>query len=296
MNKSSGKKIILVLKKSLRTLIQLFFFISAPGLFSSAFGAVKSLSSQLHKGQAIELTIAMETLLLLLIFTWLFGRVFCGMVCSFGFLGDLIFSFGNLIRSKLRIKALKLSQKIEKALSYLKYLVLLIIFIICFFGGQSFIHGKSPWDAFAQLISGSPKWKGYETGYIILLLIMIGMANLPRFFCRFLCPLGAIFSLLPPPPLSLRKPSGEGAGYRACGACRACTNNCPAGLELNNKEKPMNIVQSGECFRCMKCSQSCPQKKPSLTLFGKKMPVWPAMAVILLLFFAALLYLGLTRF
>lgn len=285
-----------IIKKKARAFVQLLFFFIAPALFSAAFGAVKSIASLIGKGEALEITSAVITLLLLLIFTWLFGRVFCGMVCSFGAFGDFLFFLGETARHKLKKKRLILSPKLEKALSYLKYIVLLAFIILCFLQRQFFIHGKSPWEAFAQLISGAPAWKGYEIGYVILFILMLGMISIPRFFCRFFCPLGAIFSLLPPPFLSLRKPSGESTTHRACGRCRVCMNACPAGLPLNDPEKPMDIVSSGECFRCMKCAQVCPQKKPALFLFGKRLALMPVMAIILLLFLAALLFFGLTRF
>ncbi|MCR5732164.1 MAG: 4Fe-4S binding protein [Sphaerochaetaceae bacterium] len=296
MKIDSKKKIILLVKRNLRFLIQLLFFILAPGLFSAAFGGVKTASSLIGRGEVLEITSAILTLLVLLAFTWIFGRVFCGMVCSFGAFGDLVFTIGELVRKKLKLKKVTIPKKTEKLLSYLKYVVLVAILAICFFQGQKFIHGKSPWDAFAQLISGSPRFKRYEIGYLILFLIMIGMVLIPRFFCRFLCPLGAIFALLPPPLLSLKKFSSAPSTHRACGRCQACSSACPAGLELNKEDNPMDVVTSGECFRCMKCALVCPQKKPALYLAGKRLPLIPMVATILVLFIALLIVFGLTRF
>lgn len=295
--KNGNKKSLTPLKKAeiLRAASQLLFFIAAPGLFSSAFGAVKTAFTLMGQKEALELSSGSLTLLLLLGFTWVFGRFFCGTVCSFGAFGDLMFFLGETLRRRLGKKTPRLPQKAEKILVSVKYVILAVLAAVCYFGGQSAIHGKSPWDAFAKLISGKPEIKGYETGFVIFLLLAIGMLNIPRFFCRFLCPLGAIFSLLPPALVSLKKPSEGIAPLRPCGSCQVCTNSCPAGLKLNKKGEPMDTVYSGECFRCMRCANVCPQKKPALFMAKRRLPLLPASAAILLSLFVILKLLGLTR-
>lgn len=287
------RNILKMIGQCVRPLSQIIFFILSPGLFSSAFSAVKTVASQIAKRQPLEMSTAILTLLLLLAFTFVFGRFFCGMVCSFGALGDLVFSLGEAVRKKFKIGRIKLSKRGEYILSYLKYIILLSIVVLSYLQMQRQLHGKSPWDAFATLISGSPRFKGYEVGFVILFFLIIGMGLIPRFFCRFFCPLGAIFAILPPPLIPLKKPAKASLIHRACGGCQICTKACPAGLDLNKIESPMDVVRSGECFRCMKCAEVCPQKKPALNLLVFRLPLIPAIVLILLLFIILLIVFGL---
>jgi NosR/NirI family nitrous oxide reductase transcriptional regulator len=56
--------------------------------------------------------------------------------------------------------------------------------------------GSSPWDALAQLTNPTFAFQNYLIGLIILAFITLGDLFIERFFCRYLCPLGAIFSIL----------------------------------------------------------------------------------------------------
>jgi len=252
----------------IRAALQILFFVLAPGLFTSAFGGVKAIASAVGKGQAITLSAHITTLLLLLGFTLLFGRVFCGSACAFGAFGDLVYFLAAPLRK--RLPAEKRALALPQGLRFLKYAVLAFIFALCAAGGQSSIRGNSPWDAFAQLISGHISLSGYAVGYILLVLLLFGMAAVPRFFCRFFCPLGAVFSLLPPPLfMRIKKPAAASDSYKACGNCTLCGKSCPAGLKLNAADE----ITSGECFACFRCADNCWQNKPKPAFFGVSVDV-----------------------
>lgn len=263
----------------IRAALQILFFILSPGLFTSAFGGVKSIASTMGKGEPLTLTAHITTLILLLVFTLLFGRVFCGSACAFGAFGDLVHFLAKPLRKKLLGKKQAITP--PQWFRFFKYAVLVFIILLCAAGNQSSIRGNSPWDAFAQLISGHISFDGYIVGYALLVLLLFGMAAVPRFFCRFLCPLGAIFSLLPPALLTrLTKPTAASDSYKACGGCTLCSKNCPAGLTLNSAD----AVTSGECFVCCRCVDTCYQSKPKLTLLGLRINthiVYPALALLL---------------
>lgn len=87
---------------------------------------------------------------------------------------------------------------------------------------------------------------------IILLLIIVGMAVCERFFCRFLCPMGAVFSLLPILPFFSLGRERE----KCIKGCRACINKCPSDIELPELGTD---IQSGDCFMCQKCIDICPK-------------------------------------
>ena len=136
-------------------------------------------------------------LVVLCAYTILFGRFFCGFACAFGSLGDGIHAFYIWCFKKRKKKPVLLSEKITEKLSYLKYLVLTVIAVLCFAGVYGKAKGTSPWDVFSMLHAGNLRLQGYLPGVILLLLIIVGMCLEERFFCRNLCPMGAVFSLLP---------------------------------------------------------------------------------------------------
>lgn len=64
-------------------------------------------------------------------------------------------------------------------------------------------HGTSPWEVFSMLYTGKIPDLGYLAGWVIFVLILVGMCLKERFFCQYLCPMGAIFAWLPVLPFSV---------------------------------------------------------------------------------------------
>ena len=107
--------------------------------------------------------------------------------------------------------------ELTAALSLIKYAVRLLILFLCFGGTYVKLKGSSPWDVFSMLHAGNFALEGYFAGVVLLILILCGMCVQERFFCRILCPMGAIFSLLPVLPYF---------------ALRRERENCISGLSL----------------------------------------------------------------
>ena len=121
----------------------------------------------------------------------------------------------------------------------------------------------------------------------LLVLILLGMAVQPRFFCQFLCPMGAVFALLPVLPFARLHRQSEGC----IPGCNACKQQCPVCLKLEETS-----LRSGECIACEACVGTCPKqnihrwdlalcKRPWLPVLGKA-----------LLFFLLGCWLGFCRF
>ncbi|MCE5264333.1 MAG: 4Fe-4S binding protein [Deltaproteobacteria bacterium] len=92
--------------------------------------------------------------------------------------------------------------------------------------------------------------------YMAVLTIVIAGAVValgrlaPRFWCRYLCPLGAMLSLIAPLGLFRRRVSD------ACNRCMACRARCPMGAIA---EDPLATL-TPECIQCRECARVCPQK------------------------------------
>ena len=100
--------------------------------------------------------------------------------------------------------------------------------------------------------AGNFKLGGYIVGLLILILILVGMCLEERFFCRNLCPMGAVFSLLPVLPFFALHRDRE----NCIKGCSACTKKCPSGIGLPKDGSPR---VEGDCFQCQKCIDTCPK-------------------------------------
>lgn len=236
----------------LRLIIQILFFLIMPSIFTTAFSGVKYIFTQIGNGQSIELTSFVTVLIVLCIYTIVFGRFFCGFACAFGSVGDWIHEVYLIICKKLKKKPLVINEKIRRKSTLIKYIILATIVITCFCGVYLKTKGWSPWEVFSMLLAGNISLSTYVPAIIILLLIIVGMAVCERFFCRFLCPMGAVFSLLPILPFFSLGRERE----KCIKGCRACINKCPSDIELPELG---TYIQSGDCFMCQKCIDICPK-------------------------------------
>lgn len=159
----------------IRALIQILYFLFLPSVYTAAFAGVKYIFIQIGAGEAIGLTSFVTVLIVLCTYTILFGRFFCGFACAFGSLGDGIHAFYLWCFKKRKKKPVLLSEKITEKLSYLKYLVLTVIAVLCFAGIYGKAKGTSPWDVFSMLHAGNFHLQGYLPGVTLLLLIIVGM-------------------------------------------------------------------------------------------------------------------------
>ena len=234
-----------------RTVIQLIAFITVPALFITLFSSTGGLITSIADGSFVLLDNLGRLVLILGVFliTLVWGRFFCGFICSFGAMQDLLNFIGKLIPFKVKIP-----EKADKWLKLLKYAVLAFVAVGVWGFSVTGDTVWSPWTVFGiyTSLSGWSSLKYFLTlGGALLLLIIIGSLFIERFFCRYLCPLGALFSLVSRFRIYSidRKPD-------KCGNCKLCTSKCSMGIPLYKYEK----VRSGECINCMKCTSVCPNE------------------------------------
>ena len=233
----------------LRHGVQLLAFLLFPGLFLTVFNALKDVIVALVTGTFAlsALTGSLITLAVVLGVTVLWGRFFCGYLCTFGALQDLL----AFARKKLIPEVRRMPEKADKLLKYVKYGVLLAVVLLVWVLQLPVDSTFSPWGVFGALLSGNLTVMGEAVptiGFGLLLGILILSFFVERAFCRYLCPLGALFT-----PLSAGRLFRIRRLETACTGCQQCTRTCAMGVTVHEDD----FVRSGECIDCMRCMAVC---------------------------------------
>ena len=172
------------------------------------------------------------------------GRAPCGWACPFGALQDLLYrprSPGETGGGHHRLR-------------FLKYLVLAgLISASLYLSGPSFCWVCPIGALFAGIpfLITHPGWRPGPAFFLhiaILLLVLIWALRVPRAWCRFLCPLGAISGLFNKVSILSIELSPD-----KCVGCGACLKACPMGLRALGE-----IGSSPECILCGRCVGACP--------------------------------------
>ena len=236
----------------IKVVIQILSFALIPGLFEGEFAAVGNIVSCIYKGNISWESVKYSVWMLLATVpaTVLVGRFFCGFFCSFGAVQDLLWLGSHRLRALFPGK--RNLKKADRIFRFAKYAVL-FYFIIFIWSGVTAVKTAGPWQVFGQYVSFG-HWPGLKlllsVGGVLLILIFIGSLFVQRFFCRYFCPMGAIYSLISQTSfLKIDKPREE------CGKCHLCTSKCTMGMDLTKKDR----IAGGECISCQKCVSWCPK-------------------------------------
>ena len=236
----------------IKVVIQILSFALIPGLFEGEFAAVGNIVSCIYKGNISWESVKYSVWMLVATVpaTVLVGRFFCGFFCSFGAVQDLLWFGSHRLRALFPGK--RNLKKADRIFRFAKYAVL-FYFIIFVWSGVTAVKTAGLWQVFGQYVSFG-HWPGLKpllsVGGILLLVILIGSLFVQRFFCRYFCPMGAIYSLISQASfLKIDKPRD------GCGKCHLCTSKCPMGMDLTKKDR----IAGGECISCQKCVSWCPK-------------------------------------
>ena len=246
-------------------------FLPISSLISLKFWLVSGVFNEIHPSGLVIMLIVLCTALFL-------KRGFCSWVCPFGLLTEYL----NRLHRLIFKRDLRIPFWIDYPLRSLKYLLL------CFFlwaivinmdavALEYFIY--SPYNMVADIkmlyffsnISHFAFWT-----LVILMTLSVLLRN---FWCRYLCPYGALLGVLSFSSLFKIHRNEE-----TCTDCRKCTLVCPVDIEVHKKR----VVVSDECHACLRCMGVCLEKDTVFfSMFGMKKGVlkpWMLTLAMLLLF------------
>jgi polyferredoxin len=218
---------------------------------------------------------AMVLLIGFLLISVIFRKAFCGWLCPVGSLSELVWKVGRKILKQNWV----LPRWLDIPLRSLKYLLL------AFFGYAVAGMSVSAIDAFLNSPYGLVadvkmldffRYLG-SIGVITLLTLLLLSFFYQNFWCRYLCPYGALTGLA-----ALFSPSRIRRDPQKCIDCSKCAKACPALLAVDKQL----TVRSAECMACMECVAVCPAEvalEMSLPM-KRRLPVWSLAAGVAIIF------------
>ncbi len=202
----------------------------------------------------------------------LLKKGFCGYICPVGTLSEALYKTGERWMGRRLVPPAAL----DIPLRAVKYLLLAFFLYIVLFRMTA---------ADIRAFLADPYWKvadvkmllffteATRTTLIVLAVLVLLSLPIRNFWCRYLCPYGALLGLL-----SLASPFQISRDEKTCIGCGRCARVCPAYLPVDRKKR----IRSAECTGCLTCVSHCPARG-ALDMAFWKYPVPPAFFLLLFL-------------
>ena len=153
------------------------------------FGGIQALGSYLLN-QALSCTMTSAQIvmgLLLILAVFIFSKLFCSYICPVGTVSEWLGKLGDKLKVRITIKGIT-----DKILRSLKYILLFITFYYTFQSNELFCKKFDPYYAIAT---------GFSVDVVVLyavisiVLVVLGSVFIRLFWCKYICPLGAISNI-----------------------------------------------------------------------------------------------------
>lgn len=261
--------------RKIRITVACLFFAAITLLFLDFTGTVHTWLGWMAKIQFIPAILSLNVgiILLLVLLTLLFGRVYCSVICPLGVMQDIVsWLIGQRKKKRYRFSY-------SPAKNALRFIVLVVFIVAIIAGIGSFVALLAPYSLYGRIVSNlfAPlyglgnnllayfaerveSYAFYETTvwikslptFIIALLTFITLCILAwrggRTYCNTICPVGTMLGLLSRYSL-FRVVIDE----LKCNACGLCSHKCKAACIDGKKHK----IDYSRCVVCMDCIDAC---------------------------------------
>ena len=259
--------------KKIRMILGSVMFVGLTLLFLDFTGTLHHWLGWMAKVQALEAVLALNVVVIVALaaLTFIFGRIYCSVICPLGVMQDI---FGWLGK-----KAKKNRYTYSKAISWLRYAMLAVFIVAWAVGIGTVVQLLAPYSAFGRICTmvlqpvymtvnnllaaiaehyesyafyGVEVWMKSLPVFIIALLTLVILAVLAwrngRTYCNTICPVGTVLSFIA--RFSILKIQFD---EDKCKNCSLCSKNCKAAcIDFKNHQ-----VDYSRCVVCGDCIESC---------------------------------------
>lgn len=232
--------------RKLRIILAAIVFILCAALFLDGSGTVSSWFGWIAKIQFLPALLALNlaVVIVLIILTLIFGRVYCSVICPLGIMQDGISRISAMRKGK------KARFRWSPEVKWLRYSVLALFIIALVAGLTSVAALLAPYSAFGRIATTLVR-PALPTAIIagVTLLVVGILAWLGgRTYCNTICPVGTVLSFFS--RFSLLRPVIDAS---KCRDCHACEHKCKAScINIDNHE-----IDYSRCVDCLDCIDSC---------------------------------------
>lgn len=277
--------------RKIRLTFAIICFVLITLLFLDFTGTLHGWFGWLAKIQFLPALLALNVgvVLFLIVLTWIFGRIYCSVICPLGVFQDVIAWFGRKIG-----KHKKMPYNYSPALAWLRYGILGIFIIALVAGFGSLVSLLAPYSSYGRIANNlfQPLWQWgnnflaylaeradsyafYDTEVwlksvptfviaVLTLIVLIVLAGRNgRTYCNTVCPVGTVLGVISRYSLFRITIDTE-----KCNSCTLCSRHCKASC-INSKE---HTIDYSRCVACMDCIGQCKHQAISYKLvpLGKK--------------------------
>lgn len=226
----------------------------------------------------------MFMLIAFLAISFLYRKAFCSWICPVGTLSEWLWQLGHSVFGR----TFTLPRWADIPLRGLKYILFALFAYVVVTMPVPAIREflASPYGLVADVkMLNFFRLMGQTTAIVVAVLLVLSVF-VKNFWCRFLCPYGAMTGLV-----ALISPMRIRRNADACIDCAKCAVACPAGLPVDTALS----IRSAECNACLSCVSVCPAAGAlDLTMGLKKhhaaVPPWALAAGIVILFAGVVFY------
>jgi polyferredoxin len=189
----------------------------------------------------------MFMLIAFLAISWMYRKAFCSWICPVGTLSEWLWQGGEAMFGR----TFALPRWLDIPLRSLKYVLFALFAYVVVTMPVADIRAflTSPYGLVADVkMLDFFRRMGQATAIVLVVLVLLSIV-VKNFWCRYLCPYGAMTGLV-----ALFSPTRIRRDPEACIDCAKCARACPAGLPVDTALS----IRSAECTACLSCVAICP--------------------------------------
>ncbi|MGA7827275.1 MAG: 4Fe-4S binding protein [Geobacteraceae bacterium] len=224
---------------------------------------------------------ALVILLAIIVMSLLAKKSFCSWLCPVGTLSEAAGKAGR----KLFGGNFRVWRPLDLLMRCIKYLLLIFfVKIVLIDMSLQSLDGflRSPYWAMSDVKMLYFFTRMSAVTMVVLAILTFLTLLFEGFWCRYLCPYGALLGLVSVvSPFTIKREASR------CTSCRSCSASCSARLPVHERQS----IRSPECNGCLSCVSACPEREVlwmGLSFVRRPVPVWLFPAVALLVFFAGI--------